>query len=333
VATLGTALSADHIRMLTRIAGHLVLVYDSDDAGIRSAKRCVDLFWAEHVDFRRGDVHREEAADTHILILPEGHDPDSFVFQFGAEEFRRLAQVDKKSILSFLIEMAVRAHGLTTEGKIRIVSDLHSPLAAINDSVAQALYVQKLAERIGVSENTILTKIQENASTPSRLQTGRSADGRQPSPATVEPSERAEQRILAMMLQFPAIIPEIVNRNLVKLFMNADLKACADAIIKFGLNSPEQLPELLDQMPDGALKRRIASLAIGEEEWSRKGCSKLLTHFIEIRQKQDSGFLIQKAIEAAERDQNEAEVLRLLSEKQKMAVQREKRKMSVLREK
>jgi hypothetical protein len=77
----------------------------------------------------------------------------------------------------------------------------------------------------------------------------------------------------------------------------------------------------------------MAFLSMGEEVWTRKGCNNLLMHFVEIRQKQGAGFLIQKAIEAAERDQNEAEVLRLLSQKQKMAVQREQQKMSVLREK
>jgi len=101
----------------------------------------------------------------------------------------------------------------------------------------------------------------------------------------------------------------------------------------FRLQSPQQLPELLNQMEDGPLKRRLAFLAIGEEAWNRKGCKNLLAHFFEIRQKQGAGFLIQKAIEAAELEQNEAEVLRLLSEKQKMAVQREQQKMSVLREK
>ena len=75
VATLGTALSPEHIRLLTRHASQLVLVYDSDEAGIRSAQRCVDIFWKEHVDFRRGDVFRDETADTRILVLPTGTTP------------------------------------------------------------------------------------------------------------------------------------------------------------------------------------------------------------------------------------------------------------------
>jgi DNA primase len=48
VASLGTALTADHVRILSRYVSKLVLVYDSDEAGIRSARRCIDIFWKEH---------------------------------------------------------------------------------------------------------------------------------------------------------------------------------------------------------------------------------------------------------------------------------------------
>jgi DNA primase len=66
VATLGTALTAEHIRMLARYTRRMVLVYDSDEAGIKSAYRCIETFWKEHVDFQRGDVFKEEKADTRI---------------------------------------------------------------------------------------------------------------------------------------------------------------------------------------------------------------------------------------------------------------------------
>jgi DNA primase len=331
-ATLGTALSPEHIRSLARVAGHLVLVYDSDEAGIRSAQRCIDIFWKEHVDFRRGDVFREDRADTHILVLPEGHDPDSFVFQHGADEFRRLARTDQKSIVSFLIDSAVRKHGLDTEGKIRIVSDMQAPLAAINDSVARALYVQQLAERIGVPEAAILAKLREQAAAPAARGATDSGTGRADTAAS-EPAERIEQRIISMMLQFPEIIPEIVTGNILALFTHEELKAAGEAVVGCRYQSSDQLPELLDRMADGPGKRWIAFLAMGDEAWTLKGCKNLLAHFMRTRQKQGAGLSIQKAIEAAEREQNEAEVLRLLSEKQKMAVRREKQKMSVLREK
>lgn len=331
VATLGTALSPEHIRLLKRFAGHLVLVYDSDEAGIRSAQRCIDIFWKEHVDFRRGDVFREDRADTHILVLPKGHDPDSFVFQHGADDFRQLAAT-APGIISFLMESAVGKHGLSTEGKIRIVSDVLAPLGAINDSVAQALYVQQLAERIGVPEAVILARLKEHRAKPAGREMNGPEAGRAGAPAAGA-SERIEQRIISMMLQFPEIIPEIVKRNILGLFSHDELKAAGEMIIRQRLQSPDQLPELLAGIDEGPLKKTVASLAMAEESWTLKGCKGLLSRFMETRQKQGVGQSIQKAIETAEREQNEAELMRLLSEKQKMAVRREKQKMSVLREK
>jgi DNA primase len=331
VATLGTALSPEHIRLLTRFAGHLVLVYDSDEAGIRSAQRCIDIFWKEHVDFRRGDVFREDRADTHILVLPAGHDPDSFVFQRGPDDFRKLAKA-APGIISFLMESAVSKHGLSTEGKIRIVSDLLAPLAAINDSVARALYVQQLAERIGVSEAVILDKLREQRPRSAGRGMNEAETGAAGAPA-VEAAERIEQRIISMMLQFPDIIPEVVKRNILEFFSHDELRAAGETIIRHRLQSPDQLPELLARIDDGALKKTVARLAMGDEAWTLKGCKNLLGRFMETRQKQGVGQSIQKAIEAAEREQNQAELLRLLSEKQKLAVRREKQKMSVLREK
>lgn len=328
-ATLGTALSPEHIRSLARFAGHLVLVYDSDEAGIRSAQRCIDIFWKEHVDFRRGDVFREDRADTHILVLPEGHDPDSFLFKHGTDEFRRWARTEQKSIVSFLIDSAVRKHGLSTEGKIRIVSDLQAPLSAVNDSVARALYVQQLAERIGAPETAILAKLREFEASSATRGASDPAPGRN-DPAAVEPSLRMEQRIISMMLQFPEIIPEVVASNVIGLFAHKELRAAGEAVISFRLRSTDQLPELMARLEEGPVKQLTAFLAVGDEAWTAKGCKNLLARFVQTRQKQNAGRSIQKAIEAAEREQNEPEVLRLLSEKQKMAVRREKQKMSAL---
>jgi DNA primase len=330
VATLGTALTAEQIRLLTRYTGQMVLVYDSDDAGIRSAQRCIDIFWKEHVDFRRGDVFREEQADTRILVLPAGHDPDSFVREQGAAEFRRRAQ-SAPGVVTFLMERAVIRHGLSTEGKIRIVSELQALLAAINDSVARALYVKQLAERIQLGEADILERLKAYAARPESRESagGGSRSARAPAPET---EERFERRILAMMLQFPEIIPEIVQGAILDFFSHADLRAVGESILRHRYQSPDRLPELLAAIEEGPLRQTVVSLAMGDESWTRKGCKALLNRFRESRQRRMSGRSMQAAIEAAERERNEAEVTRLLSEKQKMAVRREKQKMSVLRE-
>ncbi len=331
VATLGTALTAEQIRLLTRYASRMVLVYDSDEAGIRSARRCIDLFWKEHVDFSRGDVFREERADTHILVLPEGHDPDSFLRKHSVDAFRHLTH-GAPGIITFLMEQAVLRHGLSTEGKIRIVSELQAYLSAINDSVARALYVKQLAERIRLDETVILERLKTHVAARSAPGSAERV-GEAESPRPIGIDEQFEQRTIAMMLQFPEIVPEIVQSGILEHFFHPLLKSAGETILRHRLETPEQLPELLAKIEEGVLKQTLAGLAMSDESWTRKGCKAFLRRFLESRQKRVSGLSMQAAIEAAEREHNEAEVMRLLSEKQKMAVRREKQKMSALREK
>ena len=81
VATLGTAITPDHVKILRGFVGKdgkLILVYDSDAAGIKAAQRSIEVFEKGFVNAR-------------ILVLPAGQDPDSFLFEFGAESLLNAA--------------------------------------------------------------------------------------------------------------------------------------------------------------------------------------------------------------------------------------------------
>ncbi len=345
VATLGTALTSDHVRLLTRYAGRMVLVYDSDEAGIRSAQRCIGTFWREHVDFRRQDVFSEEKADTHILVLPAGHDPDSYVFEHGPDAFLEDAS-KAQGIITFIMDRAVDKHGLSTEGKIRIISELQQSLAAINDRVAQALYIRQLAERTGIAETAILERIRDISAEKSRsgsrgvptnaplpgLQTH---DAKESALGASEPEgvftgSRIERQIIAMMIQFPEILPDVNNYKLLELFNNDTLKSIGESILEFNPTSADQVSELMSQVDDRQIQALIASLAMGDESWNRKGCLRLLGKFVESGRKLRDGGLLEKQIKAAEKSNDHALLLKLLSKKQKMAERNEQQKMALL---
>lgn len=319
VATLGTALTEEHVRLLSRYAPRMVLVYDSDEAGIRSALRCVDIFWKEHVDFSRGDVFREEKADTHILVLPSGHDPDSFLMENGADAFQQAAS-QAPSIITFLIEQAIGKHGLTTEGKIRIIAELQRPLAAINDKVARSLYIKQVAERIGIDENIVLEKIREH----------RSVKSKEPSRARndlADKGSRLEKQIIAMMLQFPAILPAIKMYDVIDYIDNEVLQSIGRTVLEMQLSSSQQISELLTSIEDPVQQNLITSLAMIEESWDENGCLKLIKQFVMTRNKhRDSKIL--KQIKSAEEKNDQETLHKLLKEKQKLAVMSQKQKLA-----
>jgi DNA primase len=319
VATLGTALTPEHVRLLTRYAPRMVLVYDSDEAGIRSALRCVDIFWKEHVDFSRGDVFQEEKADTHILVLPGEHDPDSFLMENGPDIFYEAAS-QAPGIITFLMEQAIDKHGLETEGKIRVIADLQGPLATINDNVARSLYIKQFAERIGIDENIVLEKVREHRSVKSIKNSNVRND-------IANKGSRLEKQIIAMMLQFPAILPAIKTYNVIEYVENDILKSIGKAVLEKQLSSEEQISELLTSIEDPVQENLIATLAMIEESWDENGCLKLIKQFVATGKRNRDSKILEK-IKAAEKKNDQETLDELLREKQKLAVQSQKQKLA-----
>ncbi|MGD9279697.1 MAG: DNA primase [Desulfobacterales bacterium] len=320
VATLGTALTAEHVRMLSRYVPRMILVYDSDEAGIRSALRCIDIFWKEHVDFSRGDVFSEEKADTHILVLPDGHDPDSFLREKGTGPFENAAS-HAPGIISFLLEQSIGMHGLSTEGKIRVVADLQGPLSAINDNVARTLYIKQLAERIGLEENVILEKVRADSSLREKNDIGRQTN------IADQNASRLEQQVIAMMLQFPAILPEIKNYSVIEFIENRDLQAIGKTILERGISSVEQISELLSLIDNPEQQRLISALSLVEESWDESGCMKLIIQFVKKGQRRRDRQILDR-IKAAEKENDQETLIRLLKEKQKLAVQSQSQRLA-----
>jgi len=312
VATLGTALTPGHIKTLrgcVGASGRFILVYDSDDAGIKAAQRSIPVFDKAFID-------------AQILVLPEGYDPDSYLFEFGAEEFLRIAS-RAPGIIPFLMDSAERKYGLSIEGKVRIMSDLKKPLAAVDDRVARHLYIKELAERLDVDESAVLEKIKEI-----------SVAKRAAAPANNESRKqecRFEKKIISMMLQFPEILPEIVEREVIELYEDHTLKSIGQVILNRRDSARDTVSELINSTDDEERKQIIAALAFDEEIWNYKDCIKLITNFVVMRLNHHKKILMEK-IKTAEKKNDQDLLLQLLAEKQKMAVLNEKRKMAVLKE-
>lgn len=309
VATLGTALTTEHVRLLKGYATRMVLVYDSDEAGIKAAVRSIETF-------------KLEEADARIIVLPEGYDPDAFVMKFGQESFMDIAS-RAKGIVPFLIDSAVNKHGLSNEGKIRIVHDLKEPLAAVSDTVARSLYIKELAERIGVDEDAVREKVKETSARTKADPAGFYEN------THLKKWDRLEQQIIAMMLQFPEILPEIGKRNLLDLFENSVLKSIGKLVLAQKEYSQSRVSDIMSLCDDEEQISLIAQLASGEDLWNQNSCLGIIARFELIRRRNETSLL--EKIRAAEKN-NDAELLEsLLQEKQKMAVLSDKQKMTLLK--
>ncbi|WP_456432228.1 DNA primase [Thermosulfuriphilus sp.] len=138
VATLGTALTRDHVRLLKGYAKDWYLVFDGDSAGLKAVLRAAPIFLNENL-FPR------------VVVLPEGEDPDSFVLRQGQEGFLELAS-QAQEIFPFLVDMALKAHRDRgrAEARAAVVEELRPVLQALIDPIKQASYIEELAERLSL---------------------------------------------------------------------------------------------------------------------------------------------------------------------------------------
>lgn len=333
VATLGTSLTADHVRILRGYigkTGKVVLVYDSDDAGLKAAYRSIEIFDKGYVNAK-------------IIILPEGYDPDSYLFKFGQKSF--MDEYSKaKSIIAFLIDFAEKKHGNSIEGKIQIISDMKKPLSAINDSVARSLYVKELAERLGIDESAILEKIREVCTISSEQLHKKDVMNVSQGGGFNKKESRIERQIIAMMLQYSEILPELNKRNILEYFENDTLKSIGQSILGYtekkdsnglGIDGGNEIAndinvsEIINLIDDKEKRSIVAALALEDESWQFEGCIKLITQFIEIRRNSRNKSFIEKQIREAEKKNDQELLLKLLTEKQSMAVLRQKEKMAL----
>jgi len=138
LATLGTALTREQVRLLKGLVGKVVLVYDGDAAGARAMKRALPLFAQENLAVR-------------ALPLPAGLDPDSYAQAHGVELFRTAWEA-AQPWFSYLLEDLIATHGLDIEGRVRILEELRPYFQAIQDPVERDLWLKAASERLGVDE-------------------------------------------------------------------------------------------------------------------------------------------------------------------------------------
>ncbi|HEV3028602.1 MAG TPA: toprim domain-containing protein, partial [Planctomycetota bacterium] len=142
VATLGTALTREHLKILRRYADKVVLVFDSDAAGQKASERGLDLLLSENVDI-------------FVAKLPPGLDPDDVVIQEGPEKLRQCLE-HPREIFGFLMDALSAKHGTETPAAIgRIVEEMIERLGLIPDPVKQEILVQQLAAKFGIEERTL----------------------------------------------------------------------------------------------------------------------------------------------------------------------------------
>lgn len=150
VATLGTALTPQHARLIRRFADRVVLVYDADDAGAKASARGVETVLEADLDVR-------------VATLPQGVDPCDLIVREGAEAFRRTLDESADFFEYLLARARDEVHGGSLHERARVGERLLGTVARVRNAVKQGVLVRRLSEELGIPEEPLLAQLAQGA--------------------------------------------------------------------------------------------------------------------------------------------------------------------------
>src|SRR5215207_198908 len=187
VASLGTALTPDQAKLLSRFARKVVVNYDGDRPGINAANKAIEILLAEDLEVK-------------VLVLPDNADPDEFIRKFGVTEYQR-QRAQEQPHIQFVIESALRDRNLHRPAeKAEAVEEVLPYIRAVNSRIQKREYFDMAMDALGIDRENV------NTSAWRRELWQMVRDNRKLRPTTVQALTRrteataAEQRLLGLIL-------------------------------------------------------------------------------------------------------------------------------------
>ena len=148
VASLGTALTPDQARLLKRHTANVTILYDADQAGETATLRGLEVFLGEGLEVR-------------IVRLASGHDPDSFIREFGAEKFKEIV-ADARSLFDYKLSLLKERFDVrSVEGKVGIAREMVTLFSKASNEVLKAVWTKELARELSISEEAVLAELRK----------------------------------------------------------------------------------------------------------------------------------------------------------------------------
>ena len=227
VATLGTALTVDQVKLLKRFANTAIMVYDPDEAGEAASLRNLDIFISEDVN-------------VYIAELPKGYAPESYIRKFGTKEFTRLVKA-AKNLFDYKFDKLSRRFDINSaNGKAEIAREMLPTIARIDNAVLKSNLVKKLAESLSVDEESIRTELKKV-----KLDYSEERNYLKSKVLKRPDSKGAERMILAIILEGPAFIAKAKEQLSPEELKDTSIRDVVKAIFELHENKKEVTPAKL----------------------------------------------------------------------------------------
>lgn len=157
VASSGTSLTADQVRLVKRYAPNMTILYDGDKAGIKAALRGLDIVI-------------EQDMNVKVVLLPEGEDPDSYLKKVGATAFKEYIDKEANDFILFKSNLLLKDVEHDPIKKSEVIKDIVESISKIPDALKRSVYVQECAQLLDMSEQLLHTEINKRIQASAKKQ-------------------------------------------------------------------------------------------------------------------------------------------------------------------
>jgi len=241
VATLGTALTREHLELLRRYTLDVVALFDPDEAGKKALDRSLELFLSMNMHAK-------------ALILPEGCDPDDYVKKYGKEKLDKLIEL-APAISDYYIEN-VLGNGKTFEENRDLVKTATEFIGKIGDEIERNLFIKRVAEKLGIPQELLKKEIHKKdvQLKPKGGSQKKTID------ALIDP---VEVHLIRLLLEYPLKTTYVESEKVLDFFLHPELKHLGEKIVEtYRLLGFVDINVILSADDDRPLREKIYKLSI-----------------------------------------------------------------------
>ena len=323
VATMGTALTPEHVQQLARVAQRILLVYDGDEAGQKAAKRAITLIRTHAQQVEIGIVH-----------LPDQLDPDDLRIQRGTAALQQALEQNIQTPVEFLVNAARTGKNLSNQ--VQYLAFLQEVMQTLQQAtpVEQDLQLTKIANEFGTSKQALQAQLQQtlaqSRARPAATQnyskrTPKAYTDQMTAPADSEPRvgqrltkvEQAERALLMAMIKSPQVLAQVkATTGFAFVHPDYQLLMMLAAIYQGQHPEPFDLAQFMDFIQKPALNQKIMAIdrAYGDLTIEHEAIRDYLQIIMEEAPIEARVQELQQLINVAKQQHDDTKLLQLMTE-------------------
>lgn len=198
VASSGTSLTKEQIKLIKRLTENVTILFDGDKAGIKASFRSIDMLLSEGMNIR-------------VLLFPDGDDPDSFARKHPQEYVENFIDKEAKDFIDFKAEILLKDAGNDPIKKAESIRDIVKSVAFVQNGLKREVYLKEVSNKFGLSEQSLFNELQIQTTVTHQQESKPKFEEKkftpkleivQPTEFTVNPLLLQEEKLVDLMLKY-----------------------------------------------------------------------------------------------------------------------------------